>query len=584
MASLPDWLQFDDFAGATRGQSELVGAVLILGLTLTGSALVVAFGSSALSDAEQNSQIGSAEHAMTQFDSRTSLVGLGGSSVQRVNLGASGTDTSVHVEGNRGWIRIRVINASTDSIEDEVMNQSLGIVEYENGDTTVAYQGGGVWKNTPGGATMVSPPEFHYHERTLTLPLVVVGGEDTVSDRLEITRNGSADPKFPLDGNPDRTNPLSEGKINVTVGSAYYEAWGEFFEQRTGGEVSYDHENESVTITLVVPSNRPKVTQALASTSSETLIIKGSGGGSSSFTDSYNSSNGPYNGGVNNGTIITSGGVEMSGGAEIRGDLISGSGTVRLQSSNAEITGNLSYGGSTDIHKKATVSGWIAANGSAPQVDHIEGVIDQKLATLKQPSKNNNGDESEITSANVLDSSGEWELTAGNYYLEDLDLESGDTLVLDLSKGDIVIAVDNDVTFDGATVEVVDPGDNETNIYMNGDEFTVTDTDVSVPGDVSSKFWVYGPPDTTATFASHSRFVGILYAPDTANRHGEVTVDSQSDVYGALVGGQTTLQSGGSVHFDQSLQKVVEVVPGGSTAPKLTYLHVTVNRVNVTAS
>jgi hypothetical protein len=583
MTPLPDRPWFAGF-GENRGQSEMVGVVLILGLTITGSALVVAFGSSALSDAEENSQVGSAEHAMTQFDSRTSLVGLGGSSIQQVNVGAGGSDATVQVEEGRGWMRVRVINATDGSIKDEVMNQSLGVVEYRNGDITVAYQGGGVWKATPGGTAMVSPPEFHYHDRTLTLPLVVVGGDETASGRLEITPNGSIDPKFPLDGNPDRTNPTTEGKINVTVASDYYEAWGRFFRDRTGGEIAYDHGNGSVTITLVVPSNRPEVAQALASTSSEELVIKGSGGGDTSFTDSYNSSEGDYTStNSKNGTIITSGGVEMSGGAEIRGDLVSGSGTVRMGSSNALITGNLSYGGSTDIHKKATVGGWTAANGSAPEIDPIDNLIDQKLAELEQPGENDNGDEANITGENVLDSSGEWELTAGRYYLEELDLGSGDTLVLNASNGDIVIAVDDDITFDSATVEVVDPGNNETNIFMGGNEFTVTDADVTVPDDESSKLWVYGPPDTSASFTTSATFMGVLYAPDTDNRQGEVVVGSQAEVFGALVGGRTTLQSGGKVHFDQSLTSVEEAVPGESSAPKLTYLHVTVNRVNVTS-
>lgn len=580
MASLLDRLRIDCFSRTDRGQSELVGAVLILGLTLTGSTLVVAFGSSALTDAEHNSQIGSAEHAMTQFDSRTSLVGLGGSSIQRVNLGAGGAESTVQIHGNRGWIRIRVINTSDGTVEDEVMNQSLGVVEYENGETTVAYQGGGVWKNTRGGATMVSPPEFHYHERTLTLPLVVVGGEGAASDRLAIARNGSADPKFPLDSDVDRTNPLTKGKINVTVGSSYYEAWGEFFEERTGGEVAYDHANESVTLTLVVPSNRPAVAQALASTSSEELVIKGSGG--SSFTDSYNSSIGDYGASKSeNGTIITSGGVEMSGGAEIRGDLISGSGTVRLQSGNTEISGNLSYGGSTDIHKKATVGGWIANNGTAAEISHVEAVVDEKLTDVE--STNDNAGESNITTANVLDSGrSEWELTAGRYYLDELDPGSG-TLVLNVEDGDVVLAVDGDVTLAGTNVVVKNPSGGEVNIYMDGTDFYANDASVSIPGDVASKFWIYAPPDTSASFVSETTFVGVFYAPDTENRQGEVTVDSQAEVFGALVGGQTTLQSGGTVHFDQALRSVSEVVPGGSTAPKLTYLHVTVNRVNVTA-
>ena len=566
----------------SRGQSEMIGVILLLAITVTGSALVVAFGSDALSDAERNSEVGSVEHAMTQFDSRTSLVGLGGSSVQMVNLGAGSSGASVRVEEGRGWMRIQVINATNSSDRIEVMNQSLGVVEYRNDDTTVAYQGGGVWKGTPGGTTMVSPPEFHYRDRTLTLPLVVVGGDDVSSGRVEITEDGLPDPRFPILGDSATMNPLSRGKVNVTVSSAYYEAWGRFFEERTGGEMDYDHANQTVTITLVVPSNRPPVASALASTSAEEIVIKGSGG--SSFTNSYNSTEGNYSSTKSrNGTIMTLGGVDMSGGAEIRGDLISGSGTVRMGSGNTRITGNLSYGGTTDFHKKATVEGWIANNGSAPKIDHVDSVIDAKVADVK--SENNNENEPNITSENVLNSSrDEWRLTGGHqYYLDELDPGSG-TLVLDTGGGDIVLAVDGDVTFDQSKVRVENPDGGRVEIYMDGTTLTATGANVSVPGDVSSKFWIYGPPETSASFTSDTKFVGVLYAPDTSNRKGEVVVDSHAEVFGALVGGKTTLQSGGTVHFDTVLEKVEEPVAADEGSPKLTYLHVTVNRVNVTSA
>lgn len=562
-----------------RAQSEMIGTILILGLTVTGSTLVVAFGSSALTNAEQRSEIGSVEHAMTQLDSRTSLVGLGGSPVQTVQLGNDG-DSIVTVDETRGWMRIRVINATDGSIDDEVMNQSLGVVEYRNGDTTVAYQGGGVWRSTPGGTTMVSPPEFHYRERTLTLPLVSVGGTDVSSGRLEISKNGSADPKFPLLINPDRTNPLTKGKVNVTVQSTYYRAWGAFFEERTGGNVALDEANQSVTLTLVTPSDRPPVSSALASTSAQEMEIKGSGG--SSFTDSYNSSKGDYDASNSkNGSIITSGGVELSGGAEIRGNLISGSGTVRMGAGNTRITGNLSYGGSTDLHKKATVDGWIANNGSAPTIDHVDGLIDEKIKTINS-SNDNAGQSEDITGGNVLDASSPWELPAGHYYLSDMIL-SGGTLVLNNTGGDVVLAVDGDISLDSTKVVVKDPSGGSVEIYMDGTSLDLNDANVSVPDDLSTKLWVYGPPETSASFTSHSRFVGVVYAPDTQNRRGEMVVDSQTEVYGALVGGKTTLQSGGTVHFDQALESVENPVPGNAQAPKLTYLHVSVNRVNVTS-
>ena len=41
-------------ARCTRGQSEVLGVVLLLGITIMGTGLIVAFGSSALDDSKQN--------------------------------------------------------------------------------------------------------------------------------------------------------------------------------------------------------------------------------------------------------------------------------------------------------------------------------------------------------------------------------------------------------------------------------------------------------------------------------------------------------------------------------------------------
>ncbi|WP_433623472.1 DUF7289 family protein [Halomicrococcus sp. NG-SE-24] len=338
---------------SSRAQSETLGIVLLLGLTIVGTGLIVAFGSSSLDDSKHATDLDSAAQAMAQLDSRASRVGIGSANAQHATLSVDGDEETVR-RTDGGWMRVHINR--TNGSDAVVMNQTLGAVVYENGDTTIAYQGGGVWRRTDGGATMVSPPEVHYRDTTLTLPLVVVGGEGRLDGgHLELTKNGTAEPKYPV-ANASKRNPLSDATVNVTVESDYYRAWGQFFEQRTGGDVEYDHDAGTVTLTLVTPTNAPKIKQGLASTSPEELVIEG-GGKSSSFTDSYNSSKNPYsveNG--TNGTVRTVGSVSLSGGAEIRGDLVTGGGVVTMKN-NEVITGNLSYGGTKSLKKHATVGG-----------------------------------------------------------------------------------------------------------------------------------------------------------------------------------------------------------------------------------
>jgi len=234
-----------------RAQSEVLAVVLLLGITVAGMGAVVVFGAEAVRDTTQSTDVGQAEHAMTQLDSKTSLVAHGSSEVQRVDVVGDGQG-SVQVDQGSGWMRVRIINESTGNVEAEVMNETMGAVVYERGGTSLAYQGGGVWRRDTSGSTLVSPPTFHYRGQTLTLPLILVGGEATSTNAITMSQQSPPVGLYPNETSGFR-NPLVSGRVNVTVGSDYYRAWGRFFEDRTKGDVVYDHANGSVTVQLVTP-------------------------------------------------------------------------------------------------------------------------------------------------------------------------------------------------------------------------------------------------------------------------------------------------------------------------------------------
>mgnify|MGYP000451125593 CR=1 FL=1 len=111
----------------TRAQASNLGLVLLLALTITGAGVVVAFGSSALTDVQDRTSIDRAEHAMTLLDARAAVVGLGEGSVQTVRLGdSSGGDYAV--ESESGWLRIRHVNYTEGEPPEEIYNASLGSV------------------------------------------------------------------------------------------------------------------------------------------------------------------------------------------------------------------------------------------------------------------------------------------------------------------------------------------------------------------------------------------------------------------------------------------------------------------------
>jgi len=233
------------------GQSEPIAVVLLVGITIIGSGVVVLFGADAIEATQETTDLGQAEHSMTQLDSKASLVAHGSSEVQRVGLGRSNRG-NLQIEDGDAWMRVRIMNESDGSVDDTIMNESLGSVVYERGRTTIAYQGGGVWRHRDNGSTMVSPPEFRYRGGTLTLPQVLVEGDSISGGNVVVRQRGASDGRYPNES-AGRFNPLDEGSVNVSVHSTYYQAWGRFFEERTSGNVAYDHDNETVTMRLITP-------------------------------------------------------------------------------------------------------------------------------------------------------------------------------------------------------------------------------------------------------------------------------------------------------------------------------------------
>ena len=258
-----------------RGQTSTLGVALILGITVLAMTVIVGFGATALNSTEREAQISHAEDAMTQFDSRAGEVALGSSGVQSVDFGRG--EGTYEVRPTQGTISIRHANydgtdddgndvwdGSGDTDDELLYSGSLGAVVYSNGQTEIAYQGGGVWRKGPSGdAVMISPPEFHYRAGTLTLPVVRTDGTGSGSGSIRsvVKEDGPLVQQFPNEGNTYNTpsgsptqkylNPLANGRVYVTVQSDYYMAWAEFFRSRSDGAITIDHTKQEVELELL---------------------------------------------------------------------------------------------------------------------------------------------------------------------------------------------------------------------------------------------------------------------------------------------------------------------------------------------
>jgi hypothetical protein len=246
-----------------RAQSEVIAVATLLAVGVIAIAVILAQGVVGLNAARDASEIERTTTAMGVLDSRASLVALGESDEQVVTLGDSG-DGTYHIDEEAGWLRIEHSGYAPGETE-LIYNETLGAVTYVHGETTIAYQGGGVWRLDGDSATMVSPPEFHYRGETLTIPTTRITGSGSVAGRTDVCVTPGAERRhvFPNEeptgvsmgapydatGDPYR-NSLQNGTVIVTVHSEFYRAWGEYFETRTGGAVTVDDATKTASLRL----------------------------------------------------------------------------------------------------------------------------------------------------------------------------------------------------------------------------------------------------------------------------------------------------------------------------------------------
>jgi len=373
---------------ARRAQSSVIGVVLILGLVVVGTAGVLVVGSSAIQGVRDQANAGQAEVAMSTVDSQVSEVALGYASTREVSLGGQG-----QARLNESAGRITVERVGPNATGPPLVDTTMGALEYRAGGTTVAYQGGGVWRDGGAGeARMVSPPEFHYRwgtgaggEPTLTFPLVVLRGS-AASNSLRFA-DGPTRAAFP-NASAGMQNPLGAGTVQVTIQSEYYRAWAEYFETRTDADTVQTFDaNESVQITLSVPTRGREIQDSIASQSPMVTVQGGA------TVDSYDSSAGSYaatqgengsvyvgedlanaGGGTIYGDMRVDGNFEGGGGIKVRGRLIT-DGDVLLSGGGVDVDeeiiadGDLEISGGGQIDSPVIISGTVRETGGGVTVN-----------------------------------------------------------------------------------------------------------------------------------------------------------------------------------------------------------------------
>ena len=568
----------------------MIGLVLVFGIVLAGTIAVVVLGAGAIEESQERVSQERTEKAMTQFDSKAALVALGSSNTQQVSFGADRRG-SYDLEEDSGWLRVTTENQSSGNTTI-LLNETLGAVTTESANSTLAYQGGGVWRTAgEDSSVMLSPPEFHYRGDTLTLPVVTLSGESSLGDRASISHEKTIQ-EYP-NATADLTNPVQNRKVTVTVQSEYYQGWGFYFETRTEGGVSYDHGNKRVNLTLIDTNGHRPITAGLGVFGGGSGEVEIKGGNSTDALASYNSTaytgtSAPGSGDFAfGGDIVTNHDLKFSAQVGIDGNVTT-SGSVEFATSwnNPDIEGYLAHGGNLTFKSSNDscsdfVTEWCNGNGSVESRDSIDAEVNDKIETYK--SDNNNDAESCLSHNNGLD----WNcgntitLDAGNYFINgsDLQVDNGNTLVLNTTDGDIDIAISGGqsvaITEQNTEVEVV--GNGTVEMYTDH-SYQIQKAEVWNEGWDADQLWLYCSSSCQGDalqVQNNADVNAVFYGPGV----DQIQI-KKSDIYGAVIaGGQVQVGTNSRIIFDSRLER--QRVLKGPTLPSVSYLQVSVNRVRV---
>ncbi|WP_323675668.1 vWA domain-containing protein [Halorubellus sp. PRR65] len=228
-----------------RGVSELVGVVLLFGIVIAGSAMIFVSGTAVTDDVRAEGRVDAASSAFSEMDSSVqSLAQRRGNDQEAVSMGAVDPNDADIRDSGELEIQINENSACTATMD-------LSALEYENdGGTTIAYEGGAIWKRTDAGLVTHKAPELGYQDGALQLQVVRIDGsveDDEMSvdyDRAEsISKTEGI--REDLFGTSNCRRPEN---FSITVTSDYYRGWTDHLESQFGeSNVNVEGDDQKVT-------------------------------------------------------------------------------------------------------------------------------------------------------------------------------------------------------------------------------------------------------------------------------------------------------------------------------------------------
>lgn len=227
----------------TRGQTEVIGLILLIGIStaVIGGSIIVA--TSSANDLSLAAQSENAKNSMSHIESEINPVAIGDATTRQVQFSQT-ADGQYRVRPDAGEISLTYTVEGTEELN---VTRPVGAVVYSGSDREIAYQGGGVWSKEGDSTQMISQPEFDYTRQSLTFPIIQLRQSGENTGAYEPTTQATTLESDTLD------YPLENGTVEISVTSEYYQGWYSYFTTQTETEAEIDHDTNTATATLTVP-------------------------------------------------------------------------------------------------------------------------------------------------------------------------------------------------------------------------------------------------------------------------------------------------------------------------------------------
>ncbi|MXV62174.1 hypothetical protein GS429_08895 [Natronorubrum sp. JWXQ-INN-674] len=207
-----------------------MGLVLLIGMVAVGSAGIFLVAGETIGDVEQETENERISQSFVELRQSLDGVSAGPDTSGNINLDAG--KSGAIAKDETGYMKVE-----SEGLDEDI-NLTFGTVEYVSDDgTKIAYEAGGVFRETGYETRVVSSPNIQYdlETETLSLPVLTVTGDEQLgSGDISMAHNETT--------TYAESSVVENESVDITIRSEYWRGWVTFFEQQAGDTTVRDIE------------------------------------------------------------------------------------------------------------------------------------------------------------------------------------------------------------------------------------------------------------------------------------------------------------------------------------------------------